>query len=443
MLFRFVRVACLLAAMSDLVHGQTNSGKDFWVGELPNVDDYSLYPGFNFAILVSNPNDVSATVTISHISDPDVTFVVPPQGLVTQEFPPRAAFDDTGVFTDMVYHVTSNVDIVATAFVPLQNYESNDASLRYPVPALGKKHRVLSYMHPTNSLGSMFGVVAVEDGTSLQSFDLSGNLVDDVLLNRGEMYQRVQRDSMTGWSLVSDKDVAVFSGTQCTGVGDSGLYCDILYEQVIPEESLGSNYLACPTLTRPVNCIGSGCAPDAFQYVATQDGTTISFNNGVSPSVSLNAGESYLYETNVPHTATSDKPVYATQILLSAESGSPAPITGDPALSLIPLVSQFQFFYLFNTPETFAFDFINVVAPVGTVLTSDGVILDPINCGGSEAGVVDGITYCCKGYPVTDGKHTITSSTAFGLTVSGFDIDASYGMCVQLSNRPKHANENV
>jgi hypothetical protein len=97
-----------------------------------------------------------------------------------------------------VYHVTSDVDIVVYAFLPINNVYSNDATLVLPVPALGNKYQVSNYSGSTPAPyfgGSMFRVVAVEDGTVVNTFDRMGTMVDtNVILNKGELFQRATTD---------------------------------------------------------------------------------------------------------------------------------------------------------------------------------------------------------------------------------------------------------
>jgi hypothetical protein len=129
------------------------------------------------------------------------------------------------------------------------------------VSALGTKYRVSSYSNDTfddprgPTYGSMFGI----DETLVKTFDRNGIPVVNVALSKGELYQKLRSDSpgspvFTAWSVETSKPAALFSGNSCTIVGADGKYCDILYEQMIPEDDLASEYVVCPTLTRPINC---------------------------------------------------------------------------------------------------------------------------------------------------------------------------------------------
>jgi hypothetical protein len=286
----------------------------------------------------------------------------------------------------------------------------------------------------------MFGVVAVEDGTVVNTFDRMGTMVDsNVILNKGELFQKVDLSlPLTAWSVETSKPAALFSGNPCTNVG-VGLTCDILYEQMIPESALAAEYVACPTLTRPKLCSGSKCADDLFQIMATEDSTTVEFTRNVAANIVLNKGGFLEYYTNVPHIVRASKPIYTNQILISKFSVPNAPSTGDPSLFVVPPVDQFQFRYIFLTPDTFGRDFINVITPSGAVVTVDSVT-QTVTCSGEEAGVIGGTSYCCQQYRLfVDDVHTVSANQKIGLTVSGFDDLVSYAYVGGIGLQPINA----
>jgi len=401
--------------------GNTNQGTDFWVLETPTF----TCGNDTFAIAIANPSDEVANIVIENpATSTSTSLAIPAGNLTNTRFPCKAiaGLGNTIGFRP-VYRIRSNVNVVAYAFV---EYGANsDASLLVPVHSLGLRYHVGSYKHPTNSLDAIMGAVAVEEDTTISIFDASGDLVDGaVTLEQGQVLQRRQAADMTGWSIVADKPVAAFSGNVCTSVGDGFAGCDALYEQLLPEESLASAYVACPTLTRPIGCEGSSCAPDIFRYVAVEDDTTITLEGDVtSETQTINKGEFFEITTADPHTVNSDKPLYVFQYLISRESGFPIAQDGDPAMTQLIPVDQFLPEYTFLTVPGSVSNFINVVVEVGTSLTLDGTetIEDCI-----DAGALDGTDYCCARIPVDAGVHTISAERAFGLVVSGFVINGSY-----------------
>lgn len=136
LLFLVVSTVLLGAAK---VHAQTNKGKDFWLAELPNVECYS-----NFATAVANPSVTTANVVIDHpATSTSILVVISPRALETTRFPCRAT-SSTGTFTNPVYHVTSDVDVVVYDFIPIDNVFTNDAALVLPA---SQKRPHLSHFH--------------------------------------------------------------------------------------------------------------------------------------------------------------------------------------------------------------------------------------------------------------------------------------------------------
>jgi hypothetical protein len=133
---------------------------------------------------------------------------------------------------------------------------------------------------------------------------------------------------------------------------------------------------------------------------------------------------------------TGDKPFYGYQYLLSQESGVPSGGTGDPSMLAMPPVDQFQFSYIFLTPGTYPFDFINLVAPVGTAITLDG---NPLTSTCTPIGAIGGVTFCAIVHQVADGVHRISGDKKFGLVVSGFGDFASYAYLGGVGLEPKNA----
>lgn len=242
--------------------GSTNQGTDVWVLETPTFSCGNNH----FAIAVANPSNETADVVIENPVTGSNKILSIASGNLTNTLFPCNAIAGTGssIGERPVYRISSSVNVVAYAFVEFG--ANSDDSLLLPSQSLGTKYRIGSYKHPTNSLDAIMGAVAVEDGTSVSFFDASGALVGSrVVLDKGQALQRRQTDDMTGWSIESDKLVAAFSGNVCTSVGDGFAGCDALYEQLLPEESLASSYVACPTLTRPIGCEGSSCAQSSVE----------------------------------------------------------------------------------------------------------------------------------------------------------------------------------
>jgi len=438
-------VPALLVLMLFLCSGsiaQTNKGKDFWLAETPNLGNRG-----DFAISVANPSLVPATIQITNPIRATVNAVIAPGALQTFLFTTESSsIQGTGTFVNNVYHVTSDKDVVVYDFTPLLNSATNDAALILPTNSLGKKYRPGSYVNALgNSNGSFFGVVATANATNVKTYNRLGVLVDNVTINQGQYFQRNNGSTValdiTGWYIETDKPAAVFSGNICTSIGSSTGACDHIDEQVLPLESMASAYIAGPTLSRPIGCTTPGtCSPDVFRYVATEDGTIITTSPNVGGGT-INKGQFVEISTSTAHIVSSNnKPFYGYQYLISQNSGNPVAGTGDPAMMGMPPVDQFQFDYLFLIPTSFTSNFINVVAPVGTVFTFDG---SPLTYTCTPVGVLNAITYCTFHISVTPGSHRISANNQFGLVISGFGNFASYGYLGGVGLQPINAGCNT
>jgi hypothetical protein len=95
---------------------------------------------------------------------------------------------------------------------------------------------------------------------------------------------------------------------------------------------------------------------------------------------------------------------------------------GDPSLILAAPEEEYRSNYIFLTPSAYAFDFINLIAPTGAVVSLDGVGLD-----GSAFSPISGTDYYVARLPVSDGIHEIAASAPVSVVVYGYDDDVSYG----------------
>lgn len=361
------------------------------------------------------------------------TLTIPAGEFSIQNFT-KGGLVGTGTATTFapVYKVESTEDVLVYVFIPIIESFSNEASLIFPVTALGTTYFVSSHQGEY-SFGSMFGVVAVDNNTKVEVFDNFGEQIDTVTLEEGQVFQSVNEESlMTGWQIVSDKPIAAFSGTDCTSVGSSPVACDMLYEMLMPVSDLASEYVACPTATRPLNCTGTECSPDMFQVIATQDNTTVTFSpTFVRESVVLDQGQSIEYESQVPHTVIADKPVSFNQLLVSGQAGTPQAGIGDPSLIVVTPPTEFSFLNAFIIPpDLAAVNFITVTFEKGSPPSIDGGFpdIDEFLCPADlEAGVIDGVSFCCATVSVDVGAHSIESNWPFGLVVTGFSQGMSYG----------------
>ena len=154
-------------ACAQAAENRSYVGCEYWPVDLDNAVISSVFNAAaqQFAVVVSNPSDLTATVRVERNDAPvgwpavvtrvaEVT--VPPQGLQVINLPPREVDGsapgtyDTGTHTAITpnaYRVVSNVPIIAYQFNPLDNVQvfSNDASLLVPRSALDTEYLVMGW----------------------------------------------------------------------------------------------------------------------------------------------------------------------------------------------------------------------------------------------------------------------------------------------------------
>ena len=187
--------------------------------------------------------------------------------------------------------------------------------------ALGKKFRwggvPVKYGKATNAT---LGMMATEDNTTIQisglkegikfragegthtSFISPGTTYPDITLNKGESFvleypigalsnfsYTTEYNEWMGASIVSNKDIAVSLGNAMyapfTTGNTNGADRDVAFDQIIPEDALGSEYV-----------FVRGYGSDDLEFpiiIATQNGTDIYINNSLTKAATIDAGEYY------------------------------------------------------------------------------------------------------------------------------------------------------
>lgn len=487
-------------------------GCEYWAVDLDNA---TISQSFNaaaqqFAVVVSNVGLLDAHVTVS-INEAKVGWPpqekvvaeadVPVSGLHVFNLPSREVdgshdgIFDNGTHTHLssqAYRIVSSVPIVAYQFNPLDNVQvfSNDASILVPTSALDSKYLVLGWPQTiadtddpmtdfSKNLRAFLTVVGTSPGTDV-TVTLSTDIVgspDIPAYSRGDTFSvklgrydvlNLETGSFnadfTGTQIVSDKPVAVFSGSEASDVPffenlSLRLCCaDHLEHQMLPESSAGSQFVAAlmPRRTPAVVDAGGEASvvdePEYFRIMGLMEGTVV--RTTLSPPddvISLNRGDHYTIEAFCDFTIKASKPIFVGQFISGQEAtGIPANLPGgDPSFVLLSPVEQWRTRYVFLTPDKYAFDFFMVVAPDGTDLLFDDAPM-PEQCTVARAecpGHPDPTTQmmvwrCQLSFPriipdlpppdnidpanQNDGYHILEASEQVGLMVYGFDKHVSY-----------------
>ena len=192
-------------------------------------------------------------------------------------------------------HITATENI--SVYVILSSLHSMDASNILPLTALGSEYYTQDYWSKVKSdfadAVGLTTILGTEDNTTIDiipngdTFDghLSGQLYT-ITLNQGETYYMVTKkgDRLAGTHITArqDKKIAVYCGVPITNIPTGIAARDCLFEQPMPVEYWGTQFIATRSLEKNGNLIG---------ITATQRGTEIKVDGYTQATI--NEGETY------------------------------------------------------------------------------------------------------------------------------------------------------
>ena len=209
--------------------------------------------------------------------------------------------------------LTSTQDVAV--YVAARSECSFDATKVLPIEALTGTYVIQDYPasdyndRGMNGNSSTFCIVATEDNTSVSIVpsiktrcgDAAGSTIQTTL-QRGQVYHVISEDiegsSFTGTKISADKNVAVFAGAVFTSIPGNFSARDLLYEQQIPTDYLGTEFVVTRSLDKYA---------DRVRMTALYDNTEIAIN-GISVKM-LNAGETFEIELSDGDARLSRSPI--------------------------------------------------------------------------------------------------------------------------------------
>lgn len=330
------RNACDVAAEE-----RSYEGCDYWAVDLDNavIADQGAAAAQQFAVVVTNPLEVPATVTVEinqaapgeppdlvQVAVAHLARVVGGGDLAVIDLDAREVDGTTdprlnngpGTFlSSRAYHIRSTAPIIAYQFNPLENVGvfSNDASLLLPTASLDRDYAVLSWPQtfaytPDNAttnggldLRAFLTIVGVEDDTGVSVQVTTGVIPGggipaarpgDTLSFHIGRFDVVNLETggfnadFTGSQVHADKPVVVFAGSEASDVPFFTTFeqrrccADHLEEQLFPTSALGTQFVAVKSPVRTKYVIEAGYAialnpdeEDFWRVLATRDGTQI------------------------------------------------------------------------------------------------------------------------------------------------------------------------
>lgn len=423
-------------ACSSTALGTNYIGCDYFPTITANV---YLPVSFSFAVTVANSGLSVANITVTRGATAISTTTVLPGDVAVINLPwvesLRTAV--TTMVTDGAYRVRTDQPVTVYQYNPL-DYTSggafsytNDASLLLPTNTWTGNYVVVSRENWAQVVSpGFYAITAKDDNTSvtLSPSATGGQVVagagvaadgtGTVVLGSGDvLHVSTSGGDLTGTSISADKNIQVVAGHNCTNVPIAVTACDHLEESMPPLETVGTSYI----VTEPLITATTGKAR-MVRIVATEASTTVSYDppQAGAPTTLANAGDYFeIASTTATFQITGDKKIMVAQYMLGQTAGGGI---GDPAMTLAVPVQQYRTDYLFHAPTSYQTNYLNVIAPTGSVVMLDG------------AAIIGWATIGATGYDFArvqlsnagDGNHNISSANPFGISVYGYGQYTSY-----------------
>jgi len=444
--------------------GTSSEGCEFWPVHLWNTEDGPGYFQGPLGIVASNTSaSATATVTLEDATGIIGTQMVAPGSAATFVVP-NARNRLTETQTGNAFHLRSNVPIAAYEYNPVNAAQAytGSAALLLPTHTLAQSYFVVSYpfnaavnTSPPQGQGFL-AVIGTQPNTTVQitvpvATSAGGTIAAaaaggtiNVTLGQGEVVEIAEAASLadiTGATISADKPVAAFGGSGATTVPDTALGGDHFEVQLFPTAAWGTLY-ECEKYTKrsPIDV-------DRWRIVAGVNGTTVTLSD---PSIAtipvMSAGQVFEFATAKSFDLTASEPVLVAHYLQAwgtlagsqydpvtfprattnacpfAGGATDAECLGDASMTLAVPTAQYLTDYTFYTPSSYAYDYVDVIAPMGDAVLLDGAAIPALTAIGAG-------TFGLAQIPVTAGVHTMSGAQPFGITLYGYDYAISYS-CV-------------
>lgn len=414
--------------------------------------------GTPFAVTVSNASASAVEVIAYSGTGAEVARSnVDPNGLATLTLPSSTI--DNSSLTSESYRLEATGPVTMHQFNPATNVGafSNDASLLLPATAVGRDYLVMGWpMQDSDAFKTYIGIIAVEEGTTTVTITPTANLqagaggtpaginagaTGTYTLTRGQVLTLssavAEGLDLTGTEITATSNISVFWGSECSNVPLGVTFCDHMEEQLFPVDTWGLDFIGAKLARR-------GTEADLWRIMASADNTlirTVPAITGVDGR-RINRGEFVEFAYKDDFVVGASNPISVGHFMVGSsypsspggtcstglfgrsgcaipgnlcESGSGI---GDPAFLIAVPESQFRSDYIVLTPDEYQQDYLNIIAPSGSVITLDG---SPVSSPDARVGGWD--IYRRR---VEDGVHRLSGTANFGLYAYGYDCDVSY-----------------
>jgi hypothetical protein len=362
------------------------------------------------------------------------------------------AIHGTGI--GKAFHITTSAPVVSYQIYPYGGGNSaiTSATLLLPTSVWDTNYvGVDAY----NNVGPWLVIMAAQDGTQVSLTPTSAvtgqngvptiaaNKLATVTINKGQ-YIQIDEPSGTelnGTAIQSNFPIAVFGGDTCMDVPQSAGACDAAHQQIPPVKALGHEYVGVKYRDR----YPSTPETPPWRLVGAVDGTTLTWepSTPTGAPTTLSSGQMVEFASGGPFVVSSqdsNHPFYMAQYMTGCTAywGSYSPdCRGDPEfVNIIPAQQYLNSYVLFTDPtypetelviirekgtsgfQDVTLDCVGTLTgwqPVGSSGTYEYVRADLVTGNFTKVGTCD------------NGRHTMSSNGAFGVTVWGWGSIATGG----------------
>jgi hypothetical protein len=356
-----------------------------------------------------------------------------------------AATHGTGLGT--AFHIVSDHPVVAYDIFPYGGGQSaaTSATLLVPTSAWDVNYiGVNAYRKDTlvPQAQGFLEILASQNGTQVTirptAAIAGGNGVNAAPANQpatynlsaGQYLQLTQDAELTGSAILANNPIGVWGGASCLNIDVGDAACDSAHQQFFPVSALGHEYVG-------VRYRNRGTGPDEtppWRVVGAVDGTQISYepSTPTGAPAALNRGQVAEFKSAGPFVIKSQDdqhPFYVSAHMTGGNDVTPAG-RGDPEFVNVVPPAEYLASYVFFTDPTYSETDLVLVRTKGASGFAD-VNLDcagnltgwqPLGTSGNyEYTRQDLVTgNFAKVGNCDNGRHTITSTEPFGLTVWGW-----------------------
>lgn len=295
----FLLAAVFLGLSTPAAAQVSTEGRDFWVALTFASAPDAATTGRELFLAVSAKKDCKVTVSNPNTNFTNTYSVSADNWFEIRDIPvsewwpgdTKAAVNGKTLPTGL--QVTSTEDI--SLFAAIRFEFSFDASVVLPTQILQTEYYVQDYPpydHKDNTSWSSYSVLATASGTTTVKITPYGaKSPQTITLKQGQVYYYVGADkiSASGTHIVADKPIAVFNGDVCTDVPGEISARDLTYEQAMPVDYWGTEFVVTRSLHKDANRV---------RVTAMEDGTQIYVDNSKRPVKTINAGETYEFEVS-------------------------------------------------------------------------------------------------------------------------------------------------